>query len=305
MLSDSSYQIGNVASRRGLYAPYIPDTFQHVTTPQLKRSGESEEAYVAQLAKELDDKITALGPENVAAFLAEPVVGSSVGVMPPPKGYFPAMAAVCKKHNILFVMDEVMCGTGRSGTLFAYQSVCEGVQPDILTMAKGLGGGYVTISGVLVGPRVADKIIAAGQWKSSQTYQNHPINCAVALSVVNKIERLLPNVQARGKQCVAELQEAFKDEPAVYDVRGQGLFIGVEFDVPSDLSPRFATRVKNRCFDNGLLSLAVSGGVDGTQGEAIVLAPAYNAKEAEISTMVEILVKSVKECLAELKKETA
>lgn len=259
-----------------------------------------ETAYVAQLAAELEAKITSLGPANVAAFLAEPVVGSSVGVMPPPRGYFPAMAAVCAQHNILFIMDEVMCGTGRSGTMFAHQAVCEGVVPDVLTMAKGLGGGYVTISGVLVGPRVADVINAAGQWKSSQTYQNHPVNCAVALAVVQKIERLLPNVVDRSGQILGGLRASLEDVPQVYDIRGQGLFIAVEFDVPSDLAPRFASRVKSRAFENGLLTLPVSGGIDGVNGEAIVLAPAYNTTEDEAARMVEILSRSINECLAEL-----
>jgi len=283
----------------------IPDAYQHVTSPQYKRfakPGETEEEYSERCAAELEAKIQELGPENVAAFLAEPISGSSIACVPPPKGYFPAMKRVVDKYGLLFAMDEVMSGTGRSGTLYAWQAVSEGVKPDIVSMAKNLGGGYVTIAGVMVGPKIVDPIRAAGQWKNSHTYQNHPINCAVALAVLQKIENqnLLENVNARGAQIQRELKAAFKDDKYVFDVRGKGLFIGVEFEVPHDMSPRFAARVKDKCFQNGLLTLAVIGGTDATKGDAIMLAPAYIITPEQSSELVEIFVRSVKECEAEL-----
>lgn len=296
--------IGNVPARRNLYSPFITDAYQHVTSPQYKRfkkDGETEEEYSERLAVELDNKIMELGPENVAAFLAEPISGSSIGVIPPPKGYFPAMKRVLDKHNILFCMDEVMCGTGRSGDVFAFQTVCEGVQPDAISMAKGLGAGYVTISGTMVGKRIYDVVNTAGVWKNSHTYQNHPVNCAVALAALQKMEAqdLFSNVKTRGKQLISELEAAFKDNKHVFEVRGRGMFVGIEFEVPV-MAPRYAARVKEAAFKNGLLTLAVNGGTDGAKGEAIMLAPAYNITEDEVSEVVRIFKQSVEDVDAAL-----
>ncbi len=170
-------------------------------------------------------KILELGPSNVIGFFAEPVVGAALGVMPPPRGYFPEIDAVVKKYGILLVMDEVMSGSGRCGELFAHDAVAEGVRPDIMAMAKGLGAGYVTISAILVNKMVAEVVKRDGMWQNSHTYQNHPINCAVAKKVLEIIERedLCANVRERGKQLIKELKEGFRDVPIVCDVRGKGL----------------------------------------------------------------------------------
>jgi adenosylmethionine-8-amino-7-oxononanoate aminotransferase len=217
-----------VPSRRDIYTPLISDCAQHVPSPTYKRSrlpDENERAYSLRLAAELDAKILELGPENVMAFIAEPVVGAALGVMPPPKGYFPAINAVVQKHGLLFVMDEVMSGSGRCGELFAHQAVAEGVKPDILAMAKGLGGGYVCISAVLVNARVGGVVRQAGQWKNSHTYQNHPVNCAVACKVLEIMERdsLFANVRERGRQLRKQLRAGFEGVSRVFDVRGAGL----------------------------------------------------------------------------------
>ncbi|WVQ95916.1 hypothetical protein IAU59_003015 [Kwoniella sp. CBS 9459] len=296
--------VGNVPSRRDIYIPLLSSNVHHVTSPQYKRlaqPGETEEQYSARLAEELEDKIRSIGPENVMAFFAEPVVGAALGVMPPPKGYFPAIAAVCKKYDILLVFDEVMSGSGRVSELFAYQAVGEGVQPDILTMAKGLGGGYVTISAIMVGQKVADKVREGGQWKNSHTYQNHPINCAAAIKVMEIIERddLLADVRERGTQLMSELKTATKDMSIVIDIRGKGLFVGVELDGSSSLKPRLAAQVKEQAVKNGLLVLGLSGTIDGVKGESIVLAPAYVVTREQISEIVRLLVKSVKEVASE------
>ncbi|WVQ77556.1 hypothetical protein IAR50_007244 [Cryptococcus sp. DSM 104548] len=298
--------VGNIPSRRDIYTPlFNPSTFHHVTSPIYKRyahPGESEEAYSSRLADELEAKIQELGQENVIAFVAEPVVGASLGVMPPPRGYFPAIDKVLKKHDILLVMDEVMSGSGRVGHLFAHQAVAEGIKPDILAMAKGLGGGYVSISAILVNDRVAGKVREGGQWKNSHTYQNHPINCAVAGKVMDIVERegLLLNVSERGTQIMKELEAAAKDVPSIIDVRGKGLFIGVELEGPSTLRPRLAARVKDQAFKNGLLVMGLSGTVDGVEGEAIVLGPAYTTTEAQASEIVGLLVKSIQEVIEQL-----
>ena len=159
------------------------------------------------------------------AFVAEPVVGAALGVMPPPTGYFPAINKVVKKHNILFVMDEVMSGAGRVGRLFAHQAVGQGVQPDMCAIAKGLGAGYTTISAILVGSRVEKVVKRAGVWKNSHTYQNHPINCAVAKKALEIMERddLFSNVRARGRQMRDELRLGLADVDRIFDIRGEGL----------------------------------------------------------------------------------
>ncbi|WVF68365.1 hypothetical protein IAT40_003130 [Kwoniella sp. CBS 6097] len=297
--------IGNIPSRRDIYIPLLSDKVHHVTSPQYKRlhyPGESEQQYSARLADELEQKILSIGPERIMAFFAEPVVGAALGVMPPPKGYFPAIADICKKYEILLVMDEVMSGSGRVGELFAYQAVGEGVKPDVLSMAKGLGGGYVSISAIMVGQKVAEKVREGGQWKNSHTYQNHPINCAAAMKVMEIIERdnLLGNVRERGEQLMFELKAATEDMPIVIDIRGKGLFIGVELERSTTLKPRLAARVKDQAFKDGLLVMALSGTVDGVEGESIVLGPAYTVTKEQISEIVRLLVKSLKEVACEL-----
>ncbi|KAK4686793.1 hypothetical protein P7C73_g3335, partial [Tremellales sp. Uapishka_1] len=300
-------QLGHVKGRRDIYEPILSQNFKHVSSPTYLRShfpSETEEAYSQRLAAELEAKILELGPKNVIAFAAEPVVGAALGVMPPPRGYFPAIHAVLKKYNILLIMDEVMSGTGRVGELFAHQAdgVGEGVRPDILTMAKGLGSGYVSISGVLVNHRVKDMLSKNGQVKNSHTYQGHPVACATALKVQQIVERedLLANVRERGEQLLLELRTALQGIDQVFDVRGKGLFVGVDIEAPTTLKPRLASRIKERAFDNGLMVLGLSGTVDGDKGEAVVLAPGYIVTKEQITEMVTILARSIKECLAEL-----
>ena len=220
-------QITYVPQRRDIYTNFFSDFCQHVPTPMYKRKhheGESEEQYSERMASELEAKILELGPENVIAFVAEPVSGAAVGVMPPPKGYFPAIDRVLKKYDILLAMDEVKSGSGRTGQLFAFQAVAEGVKPDVLAMAKGLGGGYVTISSVLVSHKVAETI-SEGGWRNSHTYQNHPVACATALKVQEIIERdaLLVNVRERGAELMAALKANLDGVKAVFDIRGTGL----------------------------------------------------------------------------------
>ena len=158
-------------------------------------------------------------------FIAEPVVGAALGVMPPPRGYFPAIKAVLDKYDVLFIADEVMSGFGRCGELFAHQAVAEGVKPDICAIAKGLGAGYAPISAVLVGERVRSVIKGSEQWRSSHTYQNHPVCCAVALRVCEIVQRegLLRRVRDRGEQLIAELKEGLRGNDIVFDIRGKGL----------------------------------------------------------------------------------
>ncbi|WWC95694.1 hypothetical protein V866_002559 [Kwoniella sp. B9012] len=300
--------IGNIPSRRTIYQPFFSSNIHHVTSPQYLRHhlpNETEEEYSQRLADELESTILSLDPRYVIGFVAEPVVGAALGVMPPPKGYFPAIKRVLDKYGLLLILDEVMSGSGRSGELYAYQAVGEGVKPDILAMAKGIGSGYVPISAVLAGQRVTERIRKSGGWKNSHTYQNHPINCAVALKVLQIIERdnLLTNVKQRGEQLLDELKDATRDIEIVYNVRGKGLFVGIDLVGSSSLKPRLAPRIKTKAFENGLLVLAISGTIDGVEGEVIMLGPAYTVTQEQISEIVKLLVRSIREVVEDLDKE--
>lgn len=172
-----------------MYKPLFSPNIHHVTSPQYKRQcfpNETEEDYSKRLASELDSKILEIGPENVIGFVAEPIVGAALGVMPPPSRYLYEMKKVLDKYGLLLILDEVMSGSGRSGQLFAYRTITEkedDIKPDILAMAKGLGSGYVCISSVLTNEKITNRIKESGGWKNSHTYQNHPVNCAVAREV--------------------------------------------------------------------------------------------------------------------------
>ncbi|WWC92678.1 uncharacterized protein L201_007637 [Kwoniella dendrophila CBS 6074] len=304
--------VGNIPSRRDVSEPLLAKNVYHVTSPQYKRQSyvnKTEEEYSLRLSHELEEKILEIGSENIIGFIAEPVVGAALGVMPPPKGYFPLIKKLLNKYGLLLIFDEVMSGSGRSGGdgLFAYKNkqISEDldlVKPDILTMAKGLGSGYVCISSVLSNEKITNKIRESGGWKNSHTYQNHPVNCAVARKVLEIFERdnLITSVNERGEQLISELKEATRDIETIFDVRGRGLFVGVELIGSSTLTPRLAARVKDKAFENGLLIMAISGTIDGVEGESVILAPAYTVTKEQISEIVRLLAKSIKEVIIEL-----
>lgn len=220
--------VGHILSRREPYLDLLADFAHHVRAPHYKRHhlpDESEEQYSLRLAGELEDLLLELGANKVMAFSLEPVAGFSSGIVPPPRGYLPAIKRVLDKYDILLIMDGVMCGAGRTGDYFPYETIGEGVTPDIYAMAKGLGGGYVPISAVLVNSKVASVVRKSGTWKNSHTYQNHPTVCATALEVCRIVDRegLLENCKARGDQIRKELRKGLEGVQGVYDVRGVGL----------------------------------------------------------------------------------
>ncbi len=184
------------------------------------------EAYGARLVRELEDTIARLGPANVIAFCAETVGGATSGALPPVPGYFRGIRDVCDRHGILFIADEVMCGMGRTGTLHAIEQ--EGVAPDLMAIAKGLGGGYQPIGAVLIAERIVDALGAgSGAFQHGHTYIGHPVACAAALAVQKVIERddLLASVRRQGAGLRARLEAAFAAHPHVGDIRGRGLFL--------------------------------------------------------------------------------
>src|SRR5271168_5360194 len=223
---------GGNAWRREPYAPLLSSAFSHVTPAfayHEMRDSESEADFVARLAAELETEFQRLGPDTVAAFVAEPVVGATSGCVTPPEGYFKAVRDICNRHGALLILDEVMCGMGRTGTLHAWEQ--EGVAPDIQAIAKGLGGGYQPIGAALVQGKIVDTMRAgSGSFQHGHTYLGHPLACAAALEVQHIIrdENLLDKVKERGKQLEQRLTERFGNHRHVGNVRGRGLFQAIE-----------------------------------------------------------------------------
>ncbi|KAJ4300239.1 hypothetical protein N0V88_002911 [Collariella sp. IMI 366227] len=225
--------VGGHEYRRAKFEPLLMKNVTRVSPCNAfrgKSSGETDEEYVARLVKELDDEFQAVGPETVCAFVAEPVVGAALGCVASVPGYFKAVQAVCQKYGALLILDEVMCGMGRTGTLHAWEQ--EGITPDIQTIGKGLGGGYQPVAGVLVNRRVIDVLERGSSvFVHGHTYQGHPAGCAAALEVQKIIreEDLVANVRTMGALLSQELQERLGSHPNVGNIRGRGLFWGIEF----------------------------------------------------------------------------
>lgn len=302
---------GGNAQRRALYAPLLSPAFSHVSPAFAWRDqceDEDEAAYVARLAAELEAEFQRLGPDTVAAFIAEPVVGATTGCVTAPAGYFPAMRAVCDRHGALLILDEIMCGMGRTGTLHAWEQ--EGVVPDIQCVAKGLGGGFQPIGAVLVSRRVADGMAAgSGAFQHGHTYQAHPVACAAALEVQRVIaeEDLLARVQAMGARLEQRLVERFGNHHHVGDIRGRGLFRAIELvadrgtKAPFDPAHALHARVKQEAFARGLACYPTGGTADGVAGDHVLLAPPYIIEAAEVDLAVERLGEAVDAAIAGLR----
>ena len=293
---------GNMA-RRALYQPLLSEAFSHVSPAFAYRgqeANESEADYVARLAAELEAEFQRVGPDTVAAFIAEPVVGATLGAAPAPAGYFRAMREVCDRHGALLILDEVMCGMGRTGTLHAWEQ--EGVSPDIQAIAKGLGGGYQPIGGILIhGKIIAALAAGSGAFAHGHTYLAHASACAAALAVQRVIveDNLLANVRAMGQRLDERLRARFGNHPHVGDVRGRGLFQAIELvsdrdgKTPFDPGLRLHERVKTEAFARGMVCYPTGGTVDGRSGDHVLLAPPYIATEADIDRIVDILGEAV------------
>ena len=290
--------IGGNAWRREPFLPLLIEA--HHVSPcyayRERQSGETDEAYAQRLADELEQKILALGPETVAAFVAETVVGATAGAVPPVRGYFRKIREVCDKYGVLLILDEVMCGMGRTGYLYACEE--EGISPDLLTIAKGLGAGYQPIGATLVSDRIYDAIIGgSGFFQHGHTYIGHATACAAALEVQKVIEdeHLLANVQARGEQLRATLRERLGDHPHVGDIRGRGLFVGVEFVVdrdgktPFDPARKLNAILKREAMARGLMVYPMGGTIDGKQGDHVLLAPPFICTPNDIERIAERL----------------
>ena len=261
-----------------------------------RRDDESEEEYGRRVADELEAEILRLGAGSVAAFIAETVGGATAGVLVPVPGYFRRIREICDKYGVLLILDEVMCGMGRTGTLFACEQ--DGIAPDIVCIAKGLGAGYQPIGATLVSETVYRAFKdGSGAFQHGHTYMGHPMACAAALAVQRKIKDadLLANVRARGDYLAARLQDRLGNHANVGDIRGRGLFWGIELvadratKATLDPTRKVHARVKKHAFERGLICYPAGGTADGVKGDHILLAPPFIIEEREIDTLVDLL----------------
>ena len=286
-------------ARANRYGPLLSDAFSFVSPAFAYRhqlANESEAAYVQRLADELEAEFQRLGPANVAAVCAETVIGATCGAVPAPAGYFRALRAICDRHGALLILDEVMCGMGRTGTMHAWEQ--EGVFPDIQTIAKGLGAGYQPIAAILVQGRIVQAISnGSGSLMHGHTYSGHPVACAAALAVQRVIaeDDLLANIGVMGARLRERLHDRFGQHAHVGDIRGRGLFMAIELVEDRPAKTPFASalklhaRIRNAALERGLACYALGGTVDGAAGDHVLLAPPYIATAQDIDRIVDIL----------------
>ncbi|TIW85705.1 MAG: aminotransferase class III-fold pyridoxal phosphate-dependent enzyme, partial [Mesorhizobium sp.] len=260
--------------------------------------------YAARAAQALENKLIELGPETVIAFVAETVVGATAGAVPPVADYFRRIREICDRYGVLLILDEVMCGMGRTGTLHACEQ--DGVAPDLMTIAKGLGGGYQPIGAVLLSRKIFDAFAnGSGIFQHGHTYICHPMACAAALAVQDVIarDRLLDNVKAMGAHLARRLGERFGNHPHIGDIRGRGLFMGIELvedrstKQPFDPKRKLHARIKKAAMANGLLVYPMGGTIDGASGDHVLLAPPFICDVAAIDAIVERLGDAIGQAL--------
>lgn len=261
-----------------------------------REEGETPDEYGIRAAEALRAEIERVGPETVMAFMAEPVVGATAGALPPAPGYFKRVREICDEYGILLILDEVMCGMGRTGTLFACEQ--DGIAPDILCIAKGLGAGYQPIGAMICSAKVYDAVAqGSGFFQHGHTYIGHPVATTAGLAVVRAIldRGLLPQVQAKGRALQQALEARFGQHPHVGDIRGRGLFRGIEIvsdratKAPFDPAFKLAAKLKKQAFARGLICYPMSGTIDGRNGDHILLAPPFIISDDEMEQLVEML----------------
>ena len=282
------------------------ETGQRIALTRLGASGESLHAYGQRVANELEAEIQRLGPETVMAFVSEPVVGATAGAVPAVPGYLQRIREICDAHGVLLIFDEVMCGMGRTGHLFACAE--DGVAPDMITIAKGLGAGYQPIGALLVQGRIYDAIAAgSGFFQHGHTYMGHAMAAAAANAVLSEIEdnNLLEQVRQKGEALQSALEAAFGQHPHVGDIRGRGLFRGLELVADRNTKAPFApsrklhAKIKAAAFAEGLICYPMGGTIDGVQGDHVLLAPPFIISQAEIAELVEKLGRALDTALSQ------
>lgn len=301
--------VGGNEWRRAPFAPLLMDV-SHIAPCYAYREqhpDESEDQYGQRVAQELEAEILRLGPETVMAFVAEPVVGATLGAVPPVAGYFKRVRQICDRYGVLLILDEVMCGMGRTGTLFACER--DGISPDICTIAKGLGGGYQPIGATLCSKEIYEAIEAGtGFFQHGHTYIGHPTACAAGLAVMTKLTGgLVETVADKGETLRSLLHERFGQNPMVGDIRGRGLFVGLEFvsdrQTKECLDPsfKFHARLKTAAFERGLICYPMGGTIDGRTGDHVLLAPPFVCQQDHLEELVEKLAGAVDDISRDLK----
>ena len=300
--------VGGNEWRRRQFAPLLIDV-AHVSPCYEYRDrlpDETAEQYGERLALELDARIRELGSDSVMAFVAETVGGATSGAITPVPGYFRKVREVCDRHGVLLILDEVMCGMGRTGTLHACEQ--EGIAPDLLVIAKGLGGGYQAIGAVLLQQSIFEAFArGSGFFQHGHTYLGHAVACAASLEVqkVIKRDRLLDNVKQRGASLTAKLQERFGNHHHIGDIRGRGLFQAIELvrdratKAPFDPALRLHAHIKKQAMANGLMVYPMGGTIDGQRGDHVLLAPPFIVSDADLEAIVERLGSAVDTVLKE------
>ncbi len=284
--------------RREPFAPILMKTSHIAPCYEYRgrQAGESAEAYGQRIADELEAEIARLGAENVMAFVAEPVVGATLGAVPPVAGYFRRIREICDRHGVLLILDEVMCGMGRTGTFFASEQ--EGIAPDIVTIAKGLGAGYQPIGAMLCSGEIYRAIEGgSGFFQHGHTYVGHPVASAAALAVVTRLTdgAMTARAAKTGARLGAALKDAFGQHPHVGDIRGRGMFWGLELVEDRATKAPFAPEralhkaLKKAAFEAGLICYPMGGTLDGRRGDHILLAPPLILEDAHIDEIVDKL----------------
>lgn len=293
--------------RRVQFGPLLVETSHIAPCYEYRdrQEGESLEAYGRRVADELETELQRLGPDSVMAFICEPVVGATSGAVPAVPGYLRRIREICDRHGVLLIFDEVMCGMGRTGHLFACDE--DGVAPDMLTIAKGLGAGYQPIGALLVSGAIFDAIAqGSGFFQHGHTYMGHPMAAAAANAVLTEIEErhLLAAVRRQGELLDRSLRERLGQHPHVGDIRGRGLFRGVELvedrstKRPFDPALRLHARIKALAFESGLICYPMGGTIDGRLGDHVLLAPPFIISAAEIAELVDKLAGAIDGAIA-------
>lgn len=296
---------GGNAWRREPFAPMMIET-SHISPCYEYRDRRDEESsfdYGQRVANELETEILRLGSENVMAFVAEPVVGATVGAVPAVEGYFKRIRQICDAHGVLLILDEVMCGMGRTGTLFACEQ--DGVSPDILAIAKGLGAGYQPIGAMLCSADIYSAIEnGSGFFQHGHTYLGHPVACAASLAVLKKLTGgIAARVTPMGEKLQSALEAAFGQHPHVGDIRGRGLFRGLEIvedrATKSPFDPKLSInkKLKKAAFEAGLACYPMGGTIDGVRGDHVLLAPPFIMNDAQVDEVVGKLETAFREVL--------
>ncbi len=301
--------LGGRHPSRNPFAPMLMPTARKIVPCyeyRWRRPHETQEDYTRRITAALEEAILDVGPERAAAFIAETVVGATLGAAPPTPGYFRAVREICDRYGVLLIIDEVMCGMGRCGTMFAFEQ--DGIVPDIITLAKGLGGGYQPIGAMMVREEiVAEMEKNSGAFGHGHTYVGHATACAAGVAVLKAFDErgLVERSAMLGEKLLAMLRERFGGHPHVGDIRGRAMFRGLEIVAdrsrkePFPASWRLAARIKSRAMEHGLICYPMAGTADRFSGDHILLAPPFIIDEAGLEELVDKLELAIDDAIRE------